>query len=162
MQLKLDVRPRARILAIVNVSDACCQHIVALGQNSESPIVDTAKEISMRCHKTASLGKAEAGDSEVDLDGERRRMLDVCTLRYSAFFLKKKREGLVCQLAQPWTMWQRTPCSDLAREERWSALGRPCATLLFSSEPPFRLGAVVLNVSAEIAWGFVEARRIVQ
>ena len=86
--LGLDVKPRARILAMVNFSDACSQHVSSLAQNSEgreSPFVDKAKEISKICHKTAGLGEFESTDSVVNLHGERRRMLDVCALRYRSY-----------------------------------------------------------------------------
>ena len=33
--LKLDVKPRARILALVTASDACCQHVISLALISE-------------------------------------------------------------------------------------------------------------------------------
>ena len=57
--LGLDVKPRARIIAMVNLSDACCQRVISFAQNSdgrENAPVDKAKEISMICHKTAGLG----------------------------------------------------------------------------------------------------------
>ena len=61
--LGLDVKPRARILVMVNFSDACSQLVSSLAQNSdgrESPFVDKAKEISKICHKTAGLGESES------------------------------------------------------------------------------------------------------
>ena len=48
--------------------------------------MDTAKRISMSCHRAAGLGMAEAGDHDVDLNGERRRALDACKLRYRTYF----------------------------------------------------------------------------
>ena len=48
--------------------------------------MDKAKEISKICHKTAGLGESDSTDSVVDLDGERKRMLDVCILRYRGYF----------------------------------------------------------------------------
>ena len=73
---------------MVNFSDACSQLVSSLAQNSDgrgSPFVDKAKEISKICHKTAGLGESESTDSVVNLHGERRRMLDVCALRYQGY-----------------------------------------------------------------------------
>ena len=95
MLLKLDVKPRARILTVVSVSDACCPHVTALGQNSEESHGGHGPRNLHAFSQNGKLGEAEAGDSEVDLDGERRRMLQLCTLRYRA------RKGSACQHARP-------------------------------------------------------------
>merc|ERR1712135_128236 len=101
--LKLDAKPHARILAMTSIADACHKHVVALAEKSDSPhsvVQATAKEISASCHKIARTSSQnqlertstpdnrgatgfreallEVGDYEVDLEGERRRMLDVC------------------------------------------------------------------------------------
>jgi NhaP-type Na+/H+ or K+/H+ antiporter len=158
--LGLDVKPRARILAMVNVSDACCQHVISLAQNSdgrENALVDKAKEISKICHKTAGLGESDSTDSVVDLDGERRRMLDVCTLRYRGYFEAGQISMSACLALDHVTKNAMFRCGT--EIQRWSVLGRLCAKLLSFSELPYGLGAFVLNLSAEIAWGFVEAQR---
>ena len=158
--LGLDVKPRARILAMVNFSDSCCQHVISLAQNSdggESALVDKAKEISKTCHKTAGLGESNSTDSVVDLDGERRRMLDVCTLRYRGYFEAGQISMSACLALDHVTKNAMFRCGT--EIQRWSVLGRLCAKLLSFSELPYGLGAFVLNLSAEIAWGFVEAQR---
>ena len=183
--LRLDAKPHARILAMTSIADACHKHVVALAEKSDGPhsvVQATAKEISASCHKIARTSSQnqlertstpdnrgatgfrdallEVGDYEVDLEGERRRMLDVCVLRYHAYF----EAGMI----------SRSACSALdhvAKEamyscdtelDRWSVLGYFCAKLLSFSELPFGLGSLALNVSAEIAWGFAEAQRSVR
>ena len=64
--LKLDAKPRA-----AKTLRAHCGH---------------GQEIFINGHKTASLDEAEVDNSEVDLNMERREMLDVCTLRHCLFF----------------------------------------------------------------------------
>ena len=128
--LKLDVQPRARILAMVNLSDACCQHVISHAQNSdgrESPIVDQAKEISRICHKTAGLGESDGTDSVVDLNGE-RRMLDVCTLRYRSYWEAGQISLSACFALDHATKNAMFRCGT--EIQRWSVLGRLCAKLL--------------------------------
>ena len=46
----------------------------------------------------------EAGDYEVDSEGERRRILDICTSQCRAYI----EAGMIsrAEFAQPWTMWR--------------------------------------------------------
>ena len=90
--LKLDAKLRARFLAMVRLSDECSKHVCALAENNEnrdSTLAEAGKEISTRCRDAAravllkgELGDPEAGDAEVDLEGERGRMLDACTKQH--------------------------------------------------------------------------------
>ena len=143
---------------MVSVSDACFQHVISLAQKSngkESPIVNKAKEISM-----AGLGESDGTDSVVDLDGERGRMFDVCTLRYRGYFKAGMISMSACLALDPVT--KNAMFRYGAELQRWSVLGRLCAKLLSFSELPFGQGAFVLNLSAEISWGFAEAQRSVR
>jgi hypothetical protein len=174
--LKLDAKPRARILAMTSMADACHKHVSALAENSDGPqsaVLASAREISVSCHKIArsvswNEGGApgareallEAGDYEVDLEGERRRMLDVCTLRYHAYFEAGMISRAACAALDHVAKEAMFSCDT--ELDRWSVLGFFCAKLLSFSELPFGLGSLALNVSAEIAWGFAEAQRSVR
>jgi len=175
--LKLDAKPRVRILAMTSVSDACQKHVIALAKNSQgigSAVEAKAREMSMRCHEAArgvshtgdggatGLGGAllEAGDYEVDLDGERRRMLEVCTLRYHAYFETGMISRSACAALDHVAKEAMFSCD--AELQRWSVLGFLCTKLLTFSELSFGLGVFALHLSAEIAWGFAEAQRSVR
>jgi NhaP-type Na+/H+ or K+/H+ antiporter len=173
--LKLDAKPRARILAMTSIADACHKHVIALAENSDgtqSAVQAKAREISVSCHKLArsvsknggatGVGEAllEAGDYEVDLDGERRRMLDICTLRYHAYFEAGMISRSACAALDHVGKEAMFSCDT--ELDRWSVLGLFCAKLLSFSELPLGLGSLALNVSAEIAWGFEEAQRSVR
>ena len=92
LSLRLSVKPRP-----ANVSVECCQHVIVLAQNPDdrwSALADNAQEISMIRHKTAGTGES---DSVVGLPGERRRMLDVCTLRCEAYLeVELTKNALFC------------------------------------------------------------------
>jgi len=180
--LKLDAKPRARILAMTEVSEECCRHAVQLVQKTQgakSEAAVKAEEIAARCQgmardatrtgasATAAAAAAglreallEAGDYEVDLDGERRRVLEVCTRRYRSYF----EAGMICNSAcaalDHVTKDAAFRCdSEL---QRWSTLGSLCRNLLRLSDFPFGVGTFSLNLSAEIAWGFAEAQESVR
>jgi hypothetical protein len=162
---------------MMTVSDSCCNHAITLAQNTEgidSQLEGKFREIAKECHDTAHAalqsGNGEAsglsdalldgGNYEVDLQGERRRMLVVCTKRYHSFF----EEGMI----------SRTACAVLdhvAKEamfscdvelHRWSTLGFLTGHLLSCSRVPFGLGPLSVKLGADIAWGFAEAQRSMQ
>jgi len=175
--LKLDAKPRARLLAMVEVSDECCQQAAALVQDSqgaESRAAAEAKEVSANCHATvrdtvhaqaggpatgleASLLLEAGGHQDVDWEGERRRVLEVCTRRYCEHFEAGAIRGFACVALDHVTKDAAFGCgSEL---QLWSAaLGPVCATLRRLSGLPLGLGRCALALSAELAWGFAEAQ----
>jgi len=178
--LKLDAKPRARILAMTEVSEECCRRAVQLVQKTQgakSEAAVKAGEIAARCHMVAcdatrngtsaavtaaGLAEAllEAGDYEVDLDGERRRVLEICTRRYRACFEAGMISNTACAALNHVTKDAAFRCDSELR--RWSALGSLCANLLRLSDLPLGVGTFSLNLSAEIAWGFAEAQESVR
>ena len=73
----LDVKPRARILAMMTVSDSCCNQVIALSYNTEGidsqleeKFRDVAKECRDSAHAVLQSGNDEAaGPSDALLDG---------------------------------------------------------------------------------------------
>ena len=96
----------------------------------------------------ASEALLEAGDYEVDSEGERRRMLVVYTLRYRAYFEAGMIGMAACAALDHVTKQAMFSCET--QLDRWSVLEFFCAKLLSFSELPFRLGSFALNVRAEI------------
>jgi len=172
--LKLDAKPRARILAMTEVSDECCRHaadLVRKAQGAKSEAAAKAEELAATCRglagnatqtgttaAAAGLAEAllEAGDYEVDLDGERRRVLEVCTRRYCAYFEAGMIGNSACAALDHVTKDAALRCSS--ELQRWDALSGLCGNLLRMSEFPLGVGAFAANLSAEIAWGFAEAQ----
>eukprot|EP00931_Biecheleriopsis_adriatica_P007107 TRINITY_DN108421_c0_g1_i1.p1 TRINITY_DN108421_c0_g1~~TRINITY_DN108421_c0_g1_i1.p1 ORF type:complete len:715 (-),score=130.41 TRINITY_DN108421_c0_g1_i1:20-1843(-) len=173
--LKLDAKPGARMLAMLAVSDECCQHVAALAHRSKA--VESAakvREISERYRQTAQnamkancdnatcLGDSllEAGSCQVDLEGERRRVLEICTKRYRAYFEAGMISRPACAALDHVTKDAAFACGT--QLQQWGALGRLCAGLLHCSRCSLGLGAFFMNLSAEIAWGFAEAQKSVR
>merc|ERR1719499_2953392 len=112
----------------------------------------------MKCHRAArdalrtdiggatGLGEAllEAGGYKVDLDGERRRVLEVCARRYRALFEAGLISTPACAALDHVAKEAAFSCD--AELQRWSDLGRLCDRLLRFSEFPFGLGALALNL----------------
>merc|ERR1712064_197182 len=90
-------------------------------------------EISKIYHKTAGLGESDSTDSVVDLDGERRRMLDVCTLRYRGYFEAGQISMSACLALDHVTKNAMFRCGT--EIQRWSVLGRLCPELLSAEHP---------------------------
>ena len=63
---------------------------------AESARACTTQKISKKCHKTAGIGKGAVTDYEVDLAAKRRRMSDVCSLRYQALLVEGTIRMSVC------------------------------------------------------------------
>merc|ERR1711920_734987 len=88
------------------------------------------------------------------------RALEVCTRQYQAFFESGKISRAACTALDHVTKDAAFSC--MLELQRWSTLGRLCASLLRFSEFPLGVGAFSLNLSAEIAWGFAEAQKSVR
>jgi NhaP-type Na+/H+ or K+/H+ antiporter len=168
--LKLDAKPRARLLAMVRLSDECSKHVCALAENNENrdiTLAETGKEISTRSRDAAravlvkgELGDPEAGDAEVDLEGERGRMLDACTKQYRDYFDEGKLSMSACWVLNHVSKNFTFRCN--AEIERWSVLNRYCTKFLSWSDVGFGLGPFFSNLGTEIAWGFSETQKSVR
>ena len=94
----------------------------------------------------ASEALLEAGDYEVDSEGERRRMLDVYTLRYRDF-----EAGMIgmaaCAALDNVTKQAMFSCET--QLNRFSVLDLLCAKVLPFSKLPFGLGSFAFNVRVE-------------
>ena len=85
---------------------------------------------------------------EVDLEGERRRMLDDCTLRYHVYFEADMISRAACAALDHEVKQAMFSCDT--ELNRWRVLGFFCPKLLSLSELQFKLKLLAFNVSAEI------------
>jgi len=158
--LKLDSKPRARILAMTEVSDECCRHatdLVRRAQGEESEAAAKAEEVVATCSEAAgNVSQTGTTAAAADLDGERRRVLQVCIRRYRAYFEAGMISNSACMALDHVT--KDAALQSGSELQRWTALSSLCGKLLRMSEFPLGVGAFALNLSAEIAWGFVEAQ----
>ena len=97
-------------------------------------------------HRAPVRRCSKAGDYEVDSEGERRRMLDVYTLRYRDF-----EAGMIgmaaCAALDNVTKQAMFSCET--QLNRWSVLDFFCAKVLSFSKLPFGLGSFAFNVRVE-------------